>query len=163
MKDINKKNWEYLVGLSRIVFIVGGLFLLVYLLISILPAVKASSPPVLAQEVLEGEALDLAKQYGLQGTPEAQKVVWMTLGEWFALNDAELGKDASQIGLTSDIPVFVFALRGNVTWHGFGLPDPNQTEPELYDNITVVLNVRTGEPVWVGSTNPGSPMPIPVP
>lgn len=151
-----------ILSLVRIIFISVSLFLLAYLLISIQHTVTASPTPLLTQEVLEGKALDLAKLYGLQGIPDAQKVVLMTLGEWYALNDAEFGKDASQIGLTSDIPVFVLAIRGNVEWHGLGLSNPNQAGLEHYDNITVVLNALTGEPVWVGSKYTGFPMPVPV-
>lgn len=124
--------------------------------------VTASSVPLLTQQILEEKALDLAELHGLQGVPDTQKAVFITLGEWYTLNDAELGKDASQIGLTSDVPVFVLAIQGNVEWHGPGLPNPNQDRQEHYDNITVVLNARTAELVWVGSKYAGFTMPVPV-
>ena len=126
---------------------------------------SASSEPPLAQTVLEGKAILEAQNAGLQGTPTAQTIAQMTLGEWLTLNNAELGKDAGQFGLTPDMPVFVMAMRGNVESRLAGPPQQGQgqTAPEHYDNITVVLNARTGELAWIATTRQGFPMPVALP
>jgi len=122
---------------------------------------KASS--LLDDKTLESHAMAAAQYYGMQGTPSAKQAVMMTYAQWLALNDAELGKDAAQFGLTPDLPVYVFAIRGSVEWQGLGMPQPGQTAPEHYDNITVVINARNGDLLWVGANRVGFPMPVPVP
>jgi hypothetical protein len=129
-----------------------GLFALIH------PTAKASPPAPLDQKVLEAKALSMAQQFGLNGSPTAQKVVLMTRGEWDALTGGGLGTDAAQIGLTPDLPVFVLAIRGNVTWRGLGMVPPNQH----YDSITVAIDARTGEIIQVGA-GPSDHMAIPVP
>src|SRR5689334_5412346 len=104
-----------------------------------------------------------AQFYGMQGAPSAKKAVMMTYGEWLVLNDSELGIGAAQFGLTSDMPVYVLAIRGSVDWRGLGELKPGQTSPEHYDNITVVLNARTGGLLWTGANYTGIPMAVPVP
>lgn len=138
-----------------------GVVLILVLWISSQSTAKASS--VLDEKTLESNALAAAKHYGMQGTPSAKKAVMMTLAQWLALNDAELGKDAAQFGLTPDLPVYVLAIRGSVAWQGLGLPQPEQTAPEHYDNITIVINARNGDLIWTGANRAGFPMPVPVP
>src|SRR5436190_2963456 len=103
-----------------VVLILLGIFALTHL------AAKASPPAPLDETVLTAKALTIAQRYGLQGNPTAQKVVRMTLGEWDALVGVEEGAGAVQVGLTTDLPVFVLAIRGNITWHSVGMVPPNQ-------------------------------------
>jgi hypothetical protein len=122
---------------------------------------KASS--LLDDKTLESNAMAAAQFYGMQGTPSAKKAVLMTYAQWLALNDAELGKDAAQFRLTPDLPVYVLAIRGSVDWRGLGESQPGQTAPEHYDNITVVINARNCDLLWIGAKRVGFPMPVPVP
>lgn len=150
--------------IQKILLLIGLIVLLAFSFFALMQrAVNASSIPPLDQGTLETKAIAEAQTAGLQGTPTAKKAVQMTLAEWLTLNDAELGKDAAQFGLTPDMPVFVLAIQGNVESRMAGLPRPGQTGPEHYDNITVVLNARTGELVWIGTTRAGFSMPVPVP
>jgi len=138
-----------------------ALFLIVFLVI--ISAARASPTSVLDDKTLTARAITEAQVAGLMGEPKAQKAVRISLAEWNALIDAELGKDAAEFGLTPDIPVFVLAIRGDVEWVLGFLPKPGQDSPERYDNITVVLDARTGDPMWLGSYRPGYPMPVSVP
>ncbi len=149
--------------MSRRALLIGIGLLLVGLFALLYNTVVASPPPLLDQGTLEAKAVTVAQNGGLRGAPLAKRAVQMTLADWLARNDAELGKDAADFGLTPDMPVFVLAMRGNVEWQGPGQPRPGQSGPDHYDNITVVLDARTGETVWVGSTYTGLPMPVPVP
>ncbi len=124
---------------------------------------RAVSTPVLDDETLTAKALVEARAAGLMDVPKAQKAIRMSLAEWNTLVGIDLGTDAAKFGLTSDIPVFVLAIRGEVEWRGVGLPRPGQDSPERYDNITVVLDARTGDLIWIGSYYPDQPMPVPVP
>ena len=144
--------------------ILGSLALLLFVSLVIISAVMASPPPPLDDEILMAKALNEARLAGLIGEPRALKAVRMSLAEWNALIDAELGKDAAAIGLVPDMPVFVLAIRGDVEWRALGyLPQPGQDSPERFDNITVVLNARTGDLLWLGSYRPGYPSPVSVP
>lgn len=88
----------------------------------------------------------------------------MTLAEWLKLNDAELGKDATYFGLTPDMPIFILAIRGNVESQlAGGNLRPGQNEPEKYNNITIVLDARTGDVLWIATIRDGFPMPVSVP
>jgi hypothetical protein len=126
-------------------------------------AASASTLLPLPQAVLESKAITAAQEAGLQGAPTAKNVTRMTFGEWLKMTDAELGKDAAKFGLSPDIPVFVLAMRGNVESRLAGLPQPGQTEQAKFDNITIVLNARNGELLWMGAVNQGFPMLVPVP
>lgn len=124
---------------------------------------RAASTPVLDDETLTAKALGEARAAGLIDVPKAQKAIRMSLAEWNTLVGIDLGTDAAKFGLTPDLPVFVLAIRGEVEWRGVGLPRPGQNSPEHYDNITVVLDARTGDLIWIGSYYPDQPMPVPVP
>ena len=149
--------------LARTVLLAGGIISALLLASMLSKATTAAT--LLDDQSLEAKALAEAYTAGLQGKPEAQKAVSMTMADWLKLMNAELGKDAFQFGLTPDMPVYVLAIRGQVVWHGPGLPQPGQTktEAETYDNITIVLNARTGETIWAGATRTGYSMPVPVP
>lgn len=124
---------------------------------------NASPAPLLDDQVLTQKAIEEARGYGLSGEPLAQRSVHMDLAKWTALTNAGLGSDAGKFGLTPDLPVFVLAIQGSVEWKGPGLPQPGQSSPEKYNNITIVLNAQNGELIWAGSYLPGYPMPVSVP
>lgn len=161
MKTVNIKR----PGLGKNFLILGSLALLLIVSLAVISAVMASPTPPLDDETLMAKALDEARFAGLIGEPRALKAVRMSLAEWNALVDIELGPDAPTIGLVSDMPVFVLAIRGEVEWRapgGLGLK-PGQDSPERYDNITIVLDARTGNLLWLGSYRLGYPMPVSVP
>lgn len=143
--------------------ILGSLALLLIVSLVIISAVMASPPPVLDDATLTAKAITEARAAGLMGEPRALRAVRMSLAEWNALIDAELGKDAAAFGLVPDIPVFVLAIRGDVEWRAVGLPKPGQDSPERYDNIIIVLDARTGNLLWQGCYYPGYPLPVSVP
>ena len=123
----------------------------------------AAALPLLDEKTLEEKAITQAQFAGLQGVPIAKRSVQITLAEWLKLVDADLGKDAAQFGLTPDTPVYVLAMQGNVVSQLAGLPRPQQTTPELYNNITIVLDARTGDLMWTVTTREGFSMPVSVP
>jgi hypothetical protein len=153
-KFINTGVGRILVGVVVSVVLVSAFW------VSSQSTAKASA--LLDEKTLESNALAAAKHYGMQGTPSAKKAVIMTLAQWLALNEAELGKDAAQFGLTPDLPVYVLAIRGSVEWRGLGMPQPGQTAPEHYENITIVINARNGDLIWTGANRAGFAMPVPV-
>lgn len=124
---------------------------------------NAESSDKLDENILAEKALIEAQMNGLMGMQINQETARMNLSDWNKLVNAELGMDADKFGLTPDTPVFVLAIKGNVEWRGVGLPQPGQEIAENYDNITVVLNARTGDLIWVGAYYPDYPMPIPIP
>jgi hypothetical protein len=145
-------------------FLFAGILALLILLAFVYASYgRAVSSPILDNETLTAKALTEAYSAGLVDIPKAQKAVQMDLAEWNALVGIDLGADAAYFGLTSDLPVFILAMKGNVEWRGVDLPKPGQVSPEHYDNITVVLNARTGELIWVGAYYPDHPMPITLP
>lgn len=123
----------------------------------------AASIPLLQEKTLEEKAIAEAQFAGLQDMPTAKRAVQMNLEAWLKLNDTDLGKDAAQFGLTPDMPVYVLAMRGNVVSRLAGMPRPKQTTPEQYDNITIVLDARTGDLMWIVTTREGFAMPVSVP
>ena len=141
----------------------GAALLFLMLMFALVTPGKAVPAPVLDDETLTTKALAEARVAGLISAPKAQKAVRMSLAEWNALVGIDLGTEAAKFGLTPEIPVFVLAIKGDVEWQGAGLPKPGQEVPEHYDNITVVLNARTGDLIWIGSYYPDHPMPVPVP
>lgn len=149
--------------LKKNLLVLGSLTLVLIVSLAIISAVTATSPPALDDATLTAKAITEARAGGLMGEPRAQRAVRMSLAEWNALIDAELGRDAAAFGLVPDIPVFVLGIRGDVEWRGVGLPKPGQDSPETYDNITIVLDARTGELLWQGSYYPGYPLPVSVP
>ncbi len=142
---------------------IGVLALCLILIFAFVTIGSATPTTTLDDETLAEKALTEAQMIGLIGTPKAQKTARMSLSEWNMLIDADLGMDADKFGLTPDIPVFVLAIRGNVEWRAPGLPQPGQELIERYDNITVVLDARTGDLIWVGAYYPDHPMPVVVP
>jgi len=125
--------------------------------------VNAAQQPLLDDKVLEEKALAAAQFDGLQGTPIAKVAVHMTLAEWLKLVDAELGTGAAHFGLTPDMPVYILAMRGDVISRMHEPPRPGHSEPERYDNITIVLDAITGNLMWVSSARASFSMPISVP
>lgn len=123
----------------------------------------SSSLPVLDEAILTTKAMEVANETGLIGAPKNTRTEQLDLGEWLSLIDADLGLDAAKFGLTSDMPVFILAIRGEVAWNGHFLQPPGKDVTPKYDNITIVLDASTGEPLWVASKEPGYPMPISVP
>ncbi len=122
---------------------------------------NVSSSAVLDDQTLEAIALKWAQVHGLQGNPIAKQIVHMTLGQWMALQGAELTQGAIQFGMSPDMPVFILAIRGNVV--GQQSPLPGQTAPEQYDNIIVAISVRNGDLITVRTARDPSTMPIQVP
>jgi hypothetical protein len=114
-------------------------------------------------QMLEAKALEWARINGLQGTPVAKRAVRMTLGQWFALLNQQLGPEAAKFGLTPDMLVYILAIRGKVERRESQSPLQGQTTPMQLDNITVAIGVRTGKPISAGSVRDLSMMPIPVP
>jgi hypothetical protein len=148
---------------NRSLLFAGILVLFLMLTFALVSAGRALPTPVLDDEILTAKALTEARAAGLIDAPKAQKAIRMDLAEWNALIGIDLGADAAKFGLTSDIPVFILAIKGDVEWRGVSLPRPGQDSPERYDNITVVLDARTGDLIWMGSYYPDQPMPVSVP
>lgn len=140
--------------------IVLTFLVLIFAFVSTGKAVPAST---LDDEILTTKAIAEARAAGLISAPETLKAIRMSLAEWNARVGIDLGTEAARFGLTPDIPVFVLAIRGDVEWRGTGLPKPGQELPERYSNITVVLDARTGNVIWIGSYYSDQPMPVPVP
>lgn len=162
----NTNNKKQARNLTRDFFLtVSGIVLLLGLLFALMQITRvgASTPPKLDTDVLTEMAIAEAQEAGLQEAPAVQRAVQMSLGEWNSRINAELGKDAAQFGLTPDMPVFVLAIRGEVVWRAPGLSRPGQNTPERYNNITIVLDARTGDLIWRGSYRSGFQMPISVP
>lgn len=125
----------------------------------------APSPPGLDDKTLTDKALVAARVQGLAGEPAAQASHRMTYGEWLARSNSALGPDASQFGLTPDLPVFILVIRGNVEWTGPSAPPPPgvQNSRTDFNNMVVVLNALTGEVLQVHSYSPGARTPLPIP
>ena len=132
-----------------------------FILITMIPA--ASSTATLDDQALEAKALEWARVNGLQGNPISKRIAHMTLGQWFALLKQQLGPDSAKFGLIPDMPVFILAVRGKVERRDSQSPLSGQTTPEQFDNITVAVDARNGNPISVGSARDPSMMPIPVP
>ena len=111
----------------------------------------------------EAKALDVARMCGLIGDPTATKTVRMSLEEWGKLTDTEYGAGAEVTGLTPDLPVFVFVIRGEVVWKCPSGQAWWGGEPEHFDNMTIVLNSNTGDAIQFGSARTDSSMPVPIP
>ncbi len=141
----------------------NGIFLLVSSVILALLLNASSSLPAFDEATLTTKAIEVANEAGLIGTPKKTRAEQMDLGDWLTLIEVDLGLDAAKFGLTSDMPVFILAIRGEVEWNGHFLQPPGEDVTPKYDNITVVLDASTGEPLWVASKEPGYPMPVSVP
>ncbi len=124
---------------------------------------NVSSSATLDDQTLEAKALQWARTNGLQGDPVAKRAVRMTLGQWLAFGGGGLGPGAAESGLSPDTPVFVLAIRGKVEWRQSQSPLPGQAAPEQFDNITVVVDARNGNPISVRAARDTSTMPIQVP
>ena len=139
-------------------FFLAGLSPVVGFAVLRLMGTSASPPPLLDDAVLTAKATSLAHEYGLQGTPLAQRAIHMTLGQWAALTNSSVG--SSESGLTSEVPIFLLALLGEVHWRGFGrLPEGSN----IYDNMTIVLDARTGDLLQTRVSNSRDLMKIQVP
>jgi hypothetical protein len=146
---------------TKMILALAGITL-IFGLVVVAPRVVAQ--PTLDQGVLTDLALMAAQEAGLQGEPKASATSIMSLAEWGKLNDAELGKDAAQFGLSNDMTVFVLAMRGDVVWQMPSLPRPGESEShEHYGYIVVALNAATGEVISIGAKRDGAPVPIFVP
>ncbi len=124
---------------------------------------NVSSSMILDDPLLEAKALEWARVNGLQGNPVAKRIARMTLGQWFALQRQQLGPDSAKFGLTSDMPVFILAIRGKIEWRHSESPLRGQSVPEQFDNITVAVNAHNGQPISADAMRDASLMPIPVP
>ncbi len=124
---------------------------------------SASSLPTLDDQTLETKAISWAQSYGLQGAPVAKRSARMALGQWLALGGGQLSEGAARFGLSSDVPVFVLAMRGRVEWRGLGLLPPGQVSGEQFDNITIALDARDGNLISAGAARSASAMPVQVP
>jgi hypothetical protein len=143
--------------------LVGAILVLVTKIAMDTSPAKASPTAQVDERTLQAKAIGEAQKAGLQGMPTAHNAIQVNLAEWFRRTNAELREGSAQFGLTPDMPVFVLAMRGHVEWQAAGLPRPGHPYPEHYDNIIVALNARNGELVWIGSYQPGSPMPVSIP
>ena len=112
---------------------------------------------------LEATTLAEAINYGLIGDPLATKSVRMSLEEWSQLVGDGYGEGAEELGLTPDLPVFVFVIRGEIVWKGPSGIAWWGGEPEHFDNITIVLDAYTGRPMYMGSRRSGAPLPVEIP
>lgn len=149
--------------MRRKILIFGISILCLTQLIAFPLAESTARDHTLTDKDLTDRALSEAHSAGLIGLLIAQKSVRMSLSEWNELINADLGTDAAKFRLTSDIPVFVLVIKGNVEWKAPGLPKPGQNAPERYDNTTVVLNANNRELLWIGAYHPNQPMPVPLP
>lgn len=120
--------------------------------------VTASELPTLDDVELKEKGLTLAHGLGLEGEPTAEKTVRMSLEEAGKLINAELGKDAGQFGLTNQMPVFVYVIRGKILPTGPVSYPPDQPQPE-YDRLLVILNAHNGEMVIRGYYPVDVPLP----
>jgi hypothetical protein len=111
---------------------------------------------------LKQKALTVAHNFGLKGDPKSEKVERLTLTEAGKLLDAELGKDAGLFGLTPEMPVFVYALRGEIEPTGPREIDPNNPNPK-FDRMLIVLNAQNGDVIIQGDYYVDAAMPIALP
>jgi len=157
MASKSKRN-RLIVG----VVVVAMFVALVWVLAATLTT-NVSSSATLDDQTLEAKALQWAQTNGLQGEPVAKRAVRMTLGQWLAFGSGGLGPGAAESGLSSDTPVFVLAIRGKVEWRQSQSSLPGQAAPEQFDNITVVVDARNGNPISVRAARDPATMPIQVP
>lgn len=124
--------------------------------------VEATTPPLQVQEQAAVErALDMARLRGLQETPAPRFAVkQMTLAEYSRLGDFKVGPDAAKFGLEPDQQVWVVTIKGQVEWSG---PGRTGGDADRFDNITIVVNARTGEHIATLSARAGQPLPLDVP
>ena len=122
----------------------------------------AAETPTLDDETLRAKAIILARSFGLKGEPTAEKTERMTLAEAAKLLDEDLGKDAGQFGLTPEMPVFVYALRGEIEPTGPRQIDPDNPNPK-YDRMLIILNAQNGDTLIQGDYYVNAPMPIELP
>ena len=160
------KTMENKKRLTRNLLIAGAGILVVLGVVvwmQIILASSASSSPSLDDQTLTTKAVNWAQIHGLQGTPVATRAVRMTLGQWLAIGGGQLSEGAIQFGLSPDTLVFVLAIRGRVEWRGPGSSLQGQDSQKQFDNITVVLDARSGSILSAGTVPSTSTMPIPVP
>lgn len=83
----------------------------------------------------------------------------MTFEEYVKLASSTegFGSGAAAAGLAPDMPVWAVLLRGTVR---LSLPGAPPYEERLYDNLTVVLNARTGEVFRTNAYVPGRTPPL---
>ncbi len=99
--------------------------------------------PLLTESQAVSRAIGEANFYGLKGTPSTVTAKLTTLGEYADLTGFTLGSDAAKVGLSPDLEVWVVTLTGRVEWSGPGRPGAQSRE--VFDNITVEIDARTGE------------------
>lgn len=119
---------------------------------------SASQPPTMTDAALHEKALALAHKLGLNGKPLAEKMTRMTLAESEKPLGGELGKDAAQFGLTPDMPVFIYSVRGVIEPTGV-VEYPSDQAPPKYDRILLVLNARDGRLITRGYIYTGTSLP----
>lgn len=110
---------------------------------------SASELGTLDDASLHKKALALAHKLGLEGEPRAEKMVRMNLAQAEKPLGSKLGKDAGQFGLTANMPVFVYVVRGKVEPTSIVEYPPNKPPP-TYDRILLILNARNGRLITRG-------------
>lgn len=109
-----------------------------------------------SEDVAVEKAKAEARFAGLQGEPTSYVAARMTLVESLEPTE-QLGKDAAAFGLDPNMPVWVVLFRGNILLSlpgGGGRP---------FDNLTVVLDARTGKVVGWRAYPAGQLVRVPVP
>jgi hypothetical protein len=98
---------------------------------------KAPLPVELSEEVLHDKALDIARIWGLEGDAKDPHITRFNAGQWAETMYLPVVRQ------NPSIPMFALAIRGKVTWKGFGknVKDSQAT----YEGITVVIDAVTGE------------------
>lgn len=119
---------------------------------------SASELGTLDDATLHKKALVLAHKLGLKGKPYAEKMTRMTLAESEKPLGGELGKDAAQFGLTPDMPMFVYSVRGVIEATGV-VEYPSDQPPPKYDRILLILNARNGHLITRGYIYAGASLP----
>jgi hypothetical protein len=106
-------------------------------------------------------AIVIARYLGLQQSrPDKFVAREMTLSEWSKLTGAEAKPNTGPAAIDANQRVWVVAMRGKVIYSS---PSSAGIEAEEYDNITIILNVATGEYKGLLLAGPGHPLPLSVP
>jgi hypothetical protein len=150
-----------LTTVQKAIFFAGTVAMITFLFL----VLTAGTPqPELDEATLTQRALEVAKVEGLQGKAVAQRGLRMTYSDWLPFVDANLGTDAAQVGSTPEMPVFIFALRGEIQNLGPGQrPIGDDGGPEHFTSMVIILDARTGELLELHLYPPGTKLPIPVP
>lgn len=107
---------------------------------------QARTDELIPEAVAVEKAYDTAVLYGFKGQPSPTGTLLTTLADSLAREEGfTLGRDAHEVGLFPEMPVWVVVFQGETFEHrGPGLPRPDGS-PDLFDNIIVQVNARTGD------------------